>query len=113
MEPKRLIQHWPLFGLIFLFCLTACGPEEVPVVEVPLEEDPRVVRARAWADARLAEMSLAEKVGQLVMVRPSEGRPPSTQSLNYLTGRVSGRRETWSAGKDPDGLRTPGRTEPA
>ncbi len=57
---------------LLLLVLTACTEEEPVVVEEPKQEDPAIARALDWADARLKTMNLAEKVGQLVMVRPGD-----------------------------------------
>lgn len=96
MEPRRLIQHWPIFGLGLLLTLflTSCGAEEVAIVEKPQEEDPRINRAREWADDRLAKMSLPEKVGQLVMVNTpnwkgkEKGEPISSEELTAFAEKI-------------------------
>lgn len=77
-----------------LLLLSSCGPEEVVEVVPPPVEDPKIVRAEAWASNRLAAMTLAEKVGQLIMVTPpnwegkSAGKTINGEELDAFAKKV-------------------------
>jgi beta-N-acetylhexosaminidase len=69
LRPSLRLPKWCLFPLLILVLLfPSCDETEVRDNTVHTPEDPRIVRARAWADTLLAGMSLPEKAGQLMMV---------------------------------------------
>lgn len=88
--PRLHLPKFPAIVFVLLFMIS-CGPEEVVVKEPPPKEDPWLARSEAWAKGRLSEMSLAEKVGQLVMVTPpdwkgkSNGKSISEEELAAFT----------------------------